>query len=74
MAGTLFIVSAPSGAGKTALVEALLSRIASFYLSERSWPLIRLVRHEQGEVHGHDYYFVTQQEFEEQRDAGFFLE
>lgn len=73
MPGTLFIVNAPSGAGKTALVETLLSRIAHFY------PIKRVVTYTSraprtGEVNGRDYCFITPVEFERSIERGFFLE
>ena len=68
--GILFIVSAPSGAGKTTLVERLVEQTPRLRLS-RSYTS-RPAR--QGEVDGVDYNFVTRQEFEAKRSAGAFLE
>jgi guanylate kinase len=68
--GILFIVSAPSGAGKTTLVERLVEQTPHLRLS-RSYTS-RPAR--QGEVDGVDYNFVTREEFEAKRAAGEFLE
>jgi guanylate kinase len=68
--GILFIVSAPSGAGKTTLVERLVEQTPHLRLS-RSYTS-RPAR--QGEVDGVDYNFVTREAFEAKRVAGEFLE
>jgi guanylate kinase len=68
--GILFIVSAPSGAGKTTLVERLVEQTPRLRLS-RSYTS-RPAR--QGEVDGVDYNFVTRGAFEAKRAAGEFLE
>src|SRR5688572_28555262 len=68
--GRLWVISAPSGAGKTSLVKALLARdpglrFSISYTTRKPRP---------AEVPGRDYFFVTHAEFEElmRRDA--FLE
>jgi guanylate kinase len=70
MNGNLFIVSAPSGAGKTSLVAALLKADARIKLSVSH--ATRAPR--PGEVDGRDYHFVTRQAFDEMVNAGAFLE
>ena len=70
MSGTLFIVSSPSGGGKTSLVKALLEaepevRLSVSYTTRPARP---------GEVGGHDYHFVTLPVFERMLEAGEFLE
>ncbi len=70
MQGNLFIVSAPSGAGKTSLVNALLSRdheidLSISYTSRPSRP---------GEVDGRDYHFVSRETFQAMAKRGDFLE
>lgn len=58
--GLIFVVSAPSGAGKTSLVKSLLEDIEniSVCVSHTTRPP------REGEVHGEDYYFTTKEEFE----------
>jgi len=68
--GLLFIVSAPSGAGKTTLVERLVEQTPHLKMS-RSYTS-RLSR--EGETDGVDYNFVTRDRFETMIAAGDFLE
>ena len=62
-AGSLFVVSAPSGAGKTSLVRALLADRPLLQLSVSF--TTRTPR--AGETNGHDYHFVDRAEFERRR-------
>src|ERR1700722_900034 len=68
--GLLFIVSAPSGAGKTTLVERVVDETPHLKMS-RSYTS-RPAR--QGEIDGVDYNFVTRPRFEAMEAAGEFLE
>jgi guanylate kinase len=68
--GLLFVVSAPSGAGKTTLVERLVEQTPNLRLS-RSYTS-RAAR--QGEIDGVDYNFVTRGRFEAMVAADEFLE
>ena len=68
--GLLFIVSAPSGTGKTTLVEKLVQRIPNLCLS-RSYTS-RAAR--PGEQDGVDYNFISRERFEAMVRAGEFLE
>jgi guanylate kinase len=68
--GLLFIVSAPSGAGKTTLVERLVEQVPDLELS-RSYTS-RPAR--EGETDGVDYNFVSRERFETMVAAGEFLE
>jgi guanylate kinase len=70
MSGILFIVSAPSGAGKTSLVAALIKAEPSVKLSVSH--TTRPPR--ASEVDGRDYHFVAMAEFERMLEAGAFLE
>ena len=68
--GVLYIVSAPSGAGKTSLVKALLKtdpaiRLAVSYTTRAPRP---------GETDGRDYHFVDHSRFEAMLAEGEFLE
>ena len=69
-AGRLFIISAPSGAGKTTLTRMLLAADPSIRLSISH--TTRAPR--PGEANGREYHFVPVADFEAMRDAGDFLE
>ncbi|MDR0996821.1 MAG: guanylate kinase [Zoogloeaceae bacterium] len=70
MTGQLFIVAAPSGAGKTSLVQALLTRIPGLRLSISHTTRAPRV----GEADGYDYHFVPEETFRDMIAAGDFLE
>ena len=68
--GTLYIVSAPSGAGKTSLVTALTNddqqiRVSVSHTTRAMRP---------GETHGVNYHFVIHEEFKALIEQGDFLE
>ena len=70
MSGNLFIVSAPSGAGKTSLVHALLNinpliKLSVSYTTRTPRP---------GEQDGRDYHFVDRAAFVAMMNRGEFLE
>ncbi|TQD47051.1 guanylate kinase [Marilutibacter aestuarii] len=70
MRGTLFIVAAPSGAGKSSIVNAVLARdpnicLSISFTSRRPRP---------GERHAEHYHFVDESEFERMVAAGDFFE
>jgi guanylate kinase len=70
MRGTLFIVAAPSGAGKSSIVNAVLARDPniSLSISFTSRPP------RPGERHAEHYHFVGADEFERMVEAGDFFE
>lgn len=70
MSGNLFIVSAPSGAGKSSLVTAWLERDTSIGLSVSY--TTRAPR--AGEVDGVHYHFISRAAFQERLGNGEFLE
>jgi len=62
--GTLFIVSGPSGAGKTTLIERVRNDLSTMDL-ELHFSVSHTTRKPRaGEVDGHDYHFVDRAEFE----------
>lgn len=70
MRGTLYIVAAPSGAGKSSIVNAVLARdpnirLSISFTSRQPRP---------GERHAEHYHFVSAQEFEAMVEAGDFFE
>ncbi len=68
--GSLFMVIAPSGAGKSSLVGALLAQEPTIKLSISY--TTRAPRPK--EEHGREYYFITEADFLEKRERGEFLE
>lgn len=68
--GTLFVVSAPSGAGKTSLVRALLDGHPQLRLSVSY--TTRSPR--EGEIDGVHYHFVDQEEFDRMVSENAFVE
>lgn len=57
----IFIISAPSGAGKTTLNRSLINK----YKDVLELSISHTTRAKRlGEIHGKDYYFITQEEFE----------
>lgn len=68
--GNLYVVSAPSGAGKSSLVKALLELDARLMVS-----VSHTTRAPRGqEQHGREYWFVGQDEFQAMIDRGDFFE
>jgi guanylate kinase len=67
--GILFVVAAPSGAGKTTLCEALRQTPDFIYSVSCTTRAPR-----PGEIHGEDYFFITEEEFRTRIEAGEFLE
>jgi guanylate kinase len=68
--GRLFVIAAPSGAGKTSLVKALLERVPSLRVS-----ISHTTRQRRStEEHGREYYFVNVTDFVAMKERGEFLE
>jgi guanylate kinase len=70
MKGRLFVITAPSGAGKTSLIKALLEtqpglKLSTSYTTRAPRP---------GEQNGREYHFVDEPTFLAMRDRGEFLE
>jgi len=68
--GLMFILSSPSGAGKTTLADRLLTKDGEMVLSISATTRKR----RPGETHGKDYFFVSDEEFTRMRDNEEFLE
>ena len=69
-AGRLFIVSAPSGAGKTSLVQKLVKQASDVVASISH--TTRKQRH--GEIDGKDYFFISHDKFNQMVKTGKFIE
>jgi guanylate kinase len=70
MPARLFVIAAPSGAGKTSLVKALLQRLPELWVSTSHTTRPR----RPNEQDGREYYFVSNAEFDRMVEAGAFLE
>lgn len=70
MAGKLFVLSAPSGCGKTTIAKAILQKHPEilFSISATTRPM------RAGEVNGKDYFFLTREEFEQRIKNGDLIE
>ena len=66
----MVIVSAPSGAGKTTIVSHITGRIDSLGFSVSATTRVPRT----GEIHGKDYYFLTEAEFRSGIEKGDFIE
>ena len=71
--GTLFVVSAPSGAGKTTLVHEVIHRLQGEYDVQRVITYTSKTPRP-GEINGVDYHFVTEEEFKAKIETNFFVE
>lgn len=67
--GILFVLSAPSGAGKTTLTTALRHKPDFVYAVSCTTRAPRA-----GEIDGEDYFFLSQDDFQSRVEAGEFLE
>jgi len=73
--GELFILSAPSGAGKTTLIQSLMTVGESFAWFDVAFSVSHTTRQPRpGEIEGKDYHFVDAAMFEEMIAGGAFLE
>jgi len=70
--GTLYIVSAPSGAGKSSLIQALLKTQPLYDTQVSISHTTRAIR--PGEKNGEHYYFITEDKFQQMIEHNDFLE
>ena len=68
--GKLFVVAAPSGAGKSSLIQSILANFENIELSISA--TTRSPR--EGEVEGKHYFFVTENEFNSMKEDDAFIE
>jgi len=68
--GKVVIVSGPSGVGKSTICKEVAKRLNNVYLSVS----ITTRPRSETEVHGQDYWFISEQEFRERIDKGLLLE
>jgi guanylate kinase len=76
VSGNLFILSAPSGAGKSSLIKAMLDSVANSNASRKMQVSVSHTTRDArpGEVNGEHYHFVTKDDFEKQIKKGRFYE
>lgn len=68
--GHILVIVAPSGTGKSTLIEKLIKEVASL-----SWSVSCTTRPQrEGEVHGEDYFFITKDEFLKRKNNNEFVE
>ncbi|MCX7877737.1 MAG: guanylate kinase [Ignavibacteria bacterium] len=66
----IFVISAPSGAGKTTIIKELFRNIPDLRFSVSATTRKKRPDEQEGE----DYYFITREEFNEMIDKGEFIE
>ena len=70
----LFLVSAPSGAGKSSLIDAVLAKANKSSLALELSVSFTTRSPRKGESNGSQYFFISEEEFIEKQDSNFFLE
>ncbi len=68
--GTLFIVSAPSGTGKTTIIKRILKEFPDFVFSVSATTR----KKRENEKNGKDYFFLTEEEFKKKIENNEFAE
>ncbi|MFH0898634.1 MAG: guanylate kinase [bacterium] len=71
--GKIFVISSPSGCGKTTIVKKVIKKIGNIYdLHVVVTYTTRPPR--TNEISGRDYHFLSPEDFENKKNTGFFLE
>jgi len=70
----LFLVSAPSGAGKSSLIDAVLAKANQSHLPLELSISYTTRSPRKGESNGNQYFFVSEEEFIDKKNSNFFLE
>ncbi len=68
--GILFVISGPSGVGKTSIIRSVLERVKNVVFSVSCTTR----KQRPGEINGVDYFFISQEEFDEMIRGNKFLE
>ena len=68
--GKLIVISAPSGSGKTTIAQEILNRNSDLKFSVSATTRSKRV----GEDEGKDYFFLTEEDFKRELEAGNFVE
>tara|TARA_A100001011_G_scaffold107141_1_gene113582 strand:- start:8135 stop:8764 length:630 start_codon:yes stop_codon:yes gene_type:complete len=70
----LFLVSAPSGAGKSSLIDAVLAQANQSHLPLELSISYTTRSPRKGESNGNQYFFISEEEFLDKKKSNFFLE
>ena len=70
----LFLVSAPSGAGKSSLIDAVLAKANQSHLPIELSISYTTRSPRKGESNGNQYFFISEEEFIDKKNSNFFLE
>ena len=70
----LFLVSAPSGAGKSSLIDAVLAKANQSHLPLELSISYTTRSPRKGESNGNQYFFVSNEDFLDKKNSNFFLE
>jgi guanylate kinase len=70
----LFLVSAPSGAGKSSLIDAVLAKANQSHLPLELSISYTTRSPRKGESNGNQYFFISEEEFIDKKNSNFFLE
>jgi len=70
----LFLVSAPSGAGKSSLIDAVLDKANQSHLPLELSISYTTRSPRKGESNGNQYFFISEEEFTDKKNSNFFLE
>ena len=72
--GQLIIISAPSGAGKTSAIKSVIKRLNDNEIKSKFSVSHTTRQPREGDVDGNDYFFVSDESFNELKNAGTFIE
>ena len=70
----LFLVSAPSGAGKSSLIDAVLAKANQSHLPLELSISYTTRSPRKGESNGNQYFFISEEDFIDKKNSNFFLE
>ena len=70
----LFLVSAPSGAGKSSLINAVLAKANQSHLPLELSISYTTRSPRKGELNGNQYFFISKEDFLDKKNSNFFLE
>ena len=70
----LFLVSAPSGAGKSSLIDAVLAKANQSHLPLELSISYTTRSPRKGESNGNQYFFISEEDFLDKKNSNFFLE